>query len=106
LDDLLLGSIVRPLRSAIHEERLVALLILARRFDTADDQLRERTFQTYLENTSYVDNRGLVDTSAPAIVGAYLLDRSREPIARLARSESVWERRIAAVSTLTFHPRE
>jgi 3-methyladenine DNA glycosylase AlkD len=100
--DLPLGSIVRLLQSAIHEERLVALLILARRFDSADDELRERIVQTYLENTRYVDNWDLVDTSAPTIVGAHLLDRSREPLARLARSESVWERRIAVVSTLAF----
>jgi 3-methyladenine DNA glycosylase AlkD len=49
-----------------------------------------------------VNNWDLVDTSAPAIVGAYLLDRPREPLRRLARSKSVWERRIAVVSTLAF----
>jgi 3-methyladenine DNA glycosylase AlkD len=100
--DFPLGSIVPLLRSAIHEERLVALLILARRFDSADDELRARIFQMYLENTKYVNNWDLVDTSAPAIVGTHLLDRSREPLRRLARSGSVWERRIAVVSTLTF----
>jgi 3-methyladenine DNA glycosylase AlkD len=35
-------------------------------------------------------------------VGAYLVDRPREPVRRLARSQSVWERRIAVVSTLAF----
>jgi hypothetical protein len=89
------SNIVRLLRSAIHEERLVALLILGRRFETADDELQERIFRTYLANTAHVNNWDLVDTSSPVIVGAYLLDRPREPLRRLARSKSVWERRIA-----------
>ena len=100
--DISITGVVRLLRSAIHEERLVALLILGRRFETADDELRERIFRTYLANTAYVNNWDLVDTSAPVIVGAYLLDRPREPLRTLARSRSVWERRIAVVRTLAF----
>jgi 3-methyladenine DNA glycosylase AlkD len=100
--DLPIDSIVRLLRSPIHEERLVALLLLARRFETADDKQRKRIFQTYLANTAHVNNWDLVDTSAPAIVGAHLLHRTRAPLRRLARSKSVWERRIAVVSTLAF----
>jgi len=49
-----------------------------------------------------VNNWDLVDTSAPAIVGGHLLDRPRAPLRRLARSNSVWERRIAVVGTLAF----
>ena len=100
--DLPLGSVVRLLRSRIHEERLVALLILVRQFETGDDELRERIFRTYLGNTAHVDNWDLVDTSAPGIVGAYLLDRPRGPLRHLARSTSAWERRIAVVSTLAL----
>jgi 3-methyladenine DNA glycosylase AlkD len=100
--ELSVSSLVRLLGSPIHEERLVALLLLARRFGAADDKLRERIFQIYLANTSYVNNWDLVDASAPAIVGAHLLDRPRAPVRRLARSTSVWERRIAVVSTLAF----
>jgi 3-methyladenine DNA glycosylase AlkD len=100
--ELPLDSVVQLLRSPIHEERLVALLLLARRFDNGDDAMRERIFRTYLSNTAYVNNWDLVDTSAPAIVGGHLLDRPRAPLRRLARSNSVWERRIAVVGTLAF----
>lgn len=95
-------SVVGLLQSPIHEERLVALLLLSRRFETGGDELREGIFRTYLGHTAYVNNWDLVDTSAPPIVGAHLLHRPREPLRRLARSDSVWERRIAVVSTLTF----
>jgi 3-methyladenine DNA glycosylase AlkD len=100
--DLSLSHVERLLRSPVHEERLVALLILVRRFETGDEELRERIFRVYLANKSYVNNWDLVDTSAPAIVGAHLLARGRNPVHRLAQSRSVWERRIAVVSTLAF----
>jgi 3-methyladenine DNA glycosylase AlkD len=100
--DIPIARVARLLRSPIHEERLVALLMLVRRFETGDDELREQIFDAYLHNTAHVNNWDLVDTSAPAIVGAHLLDRPHEPLRRLARSKSVWERRIAVVSTLAF----
>ncbi len=45
---------------------------------------------------------GPVDISAPHIVGAFLEGRSSEPLYRLARSESLWERRIAILATFYF----
>jgi 3-methyladenine DNA glycosylase AlkD len=44
----------------------------------------------------------LVDLSAHRIVGAYLKDRQRELLYRLARSKILWERRIAIISTFAF----
>ncbi len=101
-EDIGLDAVAELVRSPVHEERLVALLILTRRFDAADDELRARIFAFYLDNSAYVNNWDLVDTSAPAIVGTYLLGRSRAVLHRLAKSPSVWERRIAIISTLTF----
>jgi 3-methyladenine DNA glycosylase AlkD len=49
-----------------------------------------------------VNNWDLVDASAPHIVGRWLGPRSRAPLTRLARSSSVWERRIAMVATYAF----
>ena len=48
-----------------------------------------------------LNNWDSVDTSAEHIVGAYLNDKNREPIYRLARSICLWERRIAVLAT--FH---
>jgi 3-methyladenine DNA glycosylase AlkD len=44
----------------------------------------------------------LVDVSAPPLVGAYLVDKGREPLYDLARSPILWERRIAIVATQYF----
>ena len=90
------------LRSPIHEERLMALLLLVQIFSDSKDEMQERTYRLYLENTGYINNWDLVDVTAPNIVGAYLFSRKRDPIYTLARSDSLWERRIAIMATFYF----
>ena len=90
------------LRSQIHEERLFALLLLVRLFSKGDDVRRTIIYDTYLENTAFVNNWDLVDSSAEHIVGAYLMDRSKAVLYRLAESEDMWERRISIISTFHF----
>lgn len=90
------------IRSGIHEERMLALLILVVAFRKASDASREEMHDFYLANTNHVNNWDLVDASAPSLVGAYLIDRSRKPLYRLAKSDDLWERRIAIVATQHF----
>jgi 3-methyladenine DNA glycosylase AlkD len=90
------------IRSPFHEERLLALLALVRRYDRGDEFARERIYRFYVSCMRWVNNWDLVDLSAPNIVGAHLLNRSRKPLMRLARSGVMWERRIAIVSTFAF----
>ena len=89
------------LRSPIHEERLLALLILVGAFRRGTPAERREIYQQYLANTRLINNWDLVDSSAHLIVGAWLQDRSKAPLRRLARSKSLWERRIAIIAT--FH---
>ncbi|MGD9075434.1 MAG: DNA alkylation repair protein [Desulfobacteraceae bacterium] len=89
------------LRSPIHEQRLLALLILIRRFSKGDEGTQKRIYDLYLKNTQYINNWDLVDVSAEHIVGAYLMERSKTPLYDLAKSDSLWERRISILST--FH---
>jgi len=90
------------LQSRWHEARLLALMILVRQYERGDETTREEIYRRYLANTARINNWDLVDTSAPAIVGAYLLDRDRAPLYGLAQSISLWERRIAIISTQHF----
>jgi hypothetical protein len=85
-----------------HEERFFALLALVRGFGKGDPGVREQIHSLYLANTAFINNWDLVDCSAPTVVGDYLLEREREPLYRLARSASLWERRIAILATFTF----
>jgi 3-methyladenine DNA glycosylase AlkD len=90
------------LQSAIHEARSLALLILALVVHRASDLTRKRVYDFYLGHTRYVNSWDLVDVSAPPLVGAYLVDKSRQPLYDLARSPLLWERRIAIVATQHF----
>src|SRR5690349_23222556 len=58
------------LRSPVHEERLLALLLLVTAFKHADERGRDRIYRGYVRAIRrYVNNWDLVDTSAPDIVG-------------------------------------
>ncbi len=97
-----LDQVLLLLRSKVHEDRLLALLILVRRAARAEPSLQKQIYRLYLDHTLYINNWDLVDCSAPAIVGGYLADRDRRPLDRLAASRSLWERRISIVATLHF----
>ena len=90
------------LHSEIHEERLLALVILIGQFEKGDDAARKRIYDLYLANTKHINNWDLVDLSAPQIVGGYLENRGRKPLNRLAKSASIWERRISILATHWF----
>ncbi|MBI5374852.1 MAG: DNA alkylation repair protein [Candidatus Schekmanbacteria bacterium] len=95
-------EILPLLRSPIHEERLFALLILVYSYSKGDEPVRKHIYGMYLNNTKYINNWDLVDSSAPMIVGAYLFDRNRKPLYQLAKSDSLWERRISMIATFHF----
>lgn len=88
------------LHSPVHEERLVALFILARRADRGDEDERRAVLELYLANTAHINNWDLVDASAPAVVGGWILDHDEELLDTLAGSDDLWERRIAIIATL------
>lgn len=89
-------------QSPIHEERLVALLILVHNFNSGTNSERATIFDFYLRNTKHINNWDLVDLSAHHIVGAYLFERDTKPLYKLVKSSNLWERRISIVSTFYF----
>jgi 3-methyladenine DNA glycosylase AlkD len=90
------------LASPWHEERVLALLLLVHNYSRGDGSRREKIHGAYLANTRYINNWDLVDCSAEHIVGAQLGAGEIGLLERLARSDDVWERRIAIISTFHF----
>lgn len=85
------------LESEWHECRLCALLILIQKYKKEPDE----AVRFYLSHLKGIDNWDLVDLSAPYILGDYMVSREdRKVLYDLARSDSMWEQRIAVVSTL------
>jgi 3-methyladenine DNA glycosylase AlkD len=97
-----LEDVLRLLSSTVHEERLIALLIMVEKFRRADEAGKETLYKKYLENTQYINNWDLVDLSADKIIGDFLIDKPKDVLYSLAISEDLWERRIAVLSTFDF----
>jgi 3-methyladenine DNA glycosylase AlkD len=98
------------LDSAVHEHRLVALFLLRARFDraraarTLDPDVEAAAVEQYLAAVyrGCVNNWDLVDSSADQILGRWLLDKPRDLLFDLARSEVLWERRVGVLATFAF----
>jgi hypothetical protein len=98
------GEIEKLLESPVHEIRVGAVSIMdwqARRKKTSETR-RKELFELYIRRHDRINNWDLVDRSAPYVVGGYLFDKPRDLLYKLARSENIWERRTAIVSTGYF----
>ncbi len=90
------------LSSKYHEERLAALFILVKKYSLAGLKEKEEIFNFYLNNRTGINNWDLVDLSAPSIVGAYLYDKDKSPLFKLADSVKLWDKRISVISSFYF----
>jgi len=93
------------LQSPWHEARVLALLLLVAQHDEGDEAQRAIVQKIYMRNLHRVNNWDLVDCSAPTLLGAYYAPSDLTTPKRLAKSHSLWERRVAIVSTL-YHIRQ
>lgn len=99
-------EIEKLMKSPFHEFRQCGLIILNLQFDRAtESNSQKKIFDFYLKQAraGYINNWDLVDVSAP-IIGRYLIEQS-DPyplLIRLAKSKSLWERRIAIIFTFAF----
>lgn len=100
--DLDFSDIAKLLQSKIHEERLTALLILNYQFAKAAAAGQENIFDFYLAHKARVNNWDLVDATCPNIVGAWLYERDRSILYKLAESANLWERRMAVLACFYF----
>lgn len=95
-------EVARPLmKSGWHEARALALMVMVRAFERGDPKVREAIYSFYMRHLKFINNWDLVDLSAPQIVGGYLAARRDRGtiLTRLAKSASLWERRIAILAT-------
>jgi 3-methyladenine DNA glycosylase AlkD len=100
--DISLKDLQKLLSHKIHEYRLTALIILVSKYYKVDERGKNEIFNFYLNNTEHIDNWDLVDLSAPKIVGDYLFNKDKSILYKFARSNNLWKRRIAILSTFTF----
>lgn len=100
--DLAYLEISALLKSKNHEERFIALVILIHNYKYGNEKDRNKTYNFYLKHLRYINNWDLVDLSAHSILGAWLMDKDRKMLLKLATSKNLWSRRIAVVATYHF----
>ncbi len=99
-----LGDIEVLLENAYYELRMGAVSIMdfQARAKSVEKDHRKALFDLYLRRHDRINNWDLVDRAAPWVIGAYLADKPRAPLTRLAKSANPWERRTAIVCTWAF----
>ena len=95
-------EIQKALDNKYHEARLIGLLLLVQRFRKGDEKEKKLIYDMYLRNTKRINNWDLVDVTADRIVGAYLFNKDKATLDKLAKSKILWERRIAIMATFWF----
>ncbi len=86
--------------SPIHEQRMLALLILLDHYRTGQNP--QGVVDFYIKHIDQVNSWDLVDLSAPKILGHFLHRRSPKLLYTYAGAPHLWRRRIAIVATLYF----
>jgi len=89
------------LHSKYHEARLCALLILVARFNKIASD-RDKVFKIYISNTKFINNWDLVDLTAGHIIGAYLEVKPKDLLYKFAKSNDLWQKRIAILATFYY----
>src|SRR3989344_1903434 len=97
-----LNEISELLKSKIHEYRLTALLILVEEFNNSDEKEKQEIYDFYLNHTKHINNWDLVDSSSHHIIGKHLKNKDKDILEKLAKSSSLWDKRIAIISTFQF----
>jgi len=91
------------LSSPWHEHRLCALLVMVRQYRKGDEALHHKLSEIYWQHSAaHINNWDLVDLSAPGIIGEEEFRYHSGIIDRFAKGDSLWQQRIAVVSTLTL----
>jgi 3-methyladenine DNA glycosylase AlkD len=101
--DMSLPEVQLLLNSEVHEIRFAGLSILIEMYNKGDEKKKEKIFNLYLKNIKKnINNWDLVDLSCPHIIGNFLFDRERDVLYKLSKSNNLWEKRVAIISTFYF----
>lgn len=99
--DLPLVEIQKLLDSQVHEYRMTGLIILTLRYPKASEPDKQEIYDFYLKNVykGRVNNWDLIDVTSPRVIGAHLVNRPHDILFALARSDDLWQKRVAIISS-------
>ena len=99
-----LAEIQKLLDTKVHEHRMCGLVMLTLKYPKANVSERQNIYDFYLKNLykGRINNWDLIDVTCPRVVGQHLLDKPKDILYDLARTEDLWQKRVAIISTATF----
>jgi 3-methyladenine DNA glycosylase AlkD len=104
--DLELKEVLELAKSKWHEERLTALFILTFKYQkyhkNKDFKKASGIYKKYISLYKYINNWDLVDTTCHKIMGPELIEGDKELLYKWARSNHLWKKRIAMMTTYYF----
>lgn len=102
--DLELEEIQLLLNDKVHECRFAGLTVLLGKYKKAkSEEEKKAIFEFYLKNIKQsINNWDLVDLSCPQIIGNFLMERDKDILHKLSKSENLWEKRVSMISTFYF----
>ncbi len=100
-------TLKKLLLSKIHEERMLAGIILTYRFEKNPKE-QKKIFDFYVQNFAGINNWDLVDVTVPNIIGSWVLENAEERklLNKWVESKNLWERRASILATFTFIKQE
>lgn len=100
--ELTMHDIQALLNSKWHEVRLSGVVAMTYQYPKADTVTKNALYDLYINNIgSGINNWDLIDVSCPHIIGAYLCDKSRADLYKLANG-GLWQKRASIISTFYF----
>ena len=101
--DISIADMKTLIQSKYHEERFLGLIILVNKYaKTKDKKNRNQLYKIYVSSFKYINNWNLVDVTCPHVTGKHLIDKDRTILYKWAKSEDLWTKRIAMISTFSF----
>ena len=98
------AELEKLMESPVHEIRAGAISIMdkASRNKKTPEHRRKEFFDLYMRRHDRINNWDLVDLGCLHMTGSYLYEKPRNILYKLSKSENLWERRTAIVSTCYF----
>ncbi|MFP2996837.1 DNA alkylation repair protein [Spongiivirga sp. MCCC 1A20706] len=99
-----LSEINKLLDNEYYEIRMGAVSIMdfQAKSKKTPESTKKELFNLYLSRHDRLNNWDFVDRGSYNIIGEYLIDKPRDVLYELAKSDIIWERRTAIVSTYAF----
>lgn len=101
-----LSEIQKLFSSDIHEHRMAAGVICDYQYPKRDSAGKEAIYQLYLKNVlaGRVNNWDLIDVTCRGVIGRHIheLNSPHDVLFELARSDNIWRKRTAIISTFYF----